>query len=110
MGEAAALRRLFSNLVDNALRYGRSAAVTVQCIGDDVVVDIDDDGPGVPEAERSIVFEPFYRAEASRSRATGGAGLGLAIAKQIVEAHGGRIAIETSPLGGARFRITLPGC
>jgi signal transduction histidine kinase len=69
---------------------------------------VDDDGDGIPESERQAVFEPFYRLEASRSRNTGGSGLGLAIAKQITEAHGGLIDIETSPMGGARFRVTLP--
>jgi two-component system OmpR family sensor kinase len=75
---------------------------------DRVQVFVDDDGSGIPEGEREAVFEPFYRLEGSRSRSTGGTGLGLTIAKQIAEAHGGSIGIETSPLGGARLKVTLP--
>jgi len=107
-GDAVALRRLFSNLIDNALRYGSSAAVSLERTGEEVVVAIDDDGPGIPALERSAVFEPFYRIEPSRSRETGGAGLGLAIARAIVEAHGGRISADAAPKGGARIRVVLP--
>ncbi len=107
-GDAIALRRLFANLIDNALRYGTSAAVTLEQGGAEIIVTIDDDGPGIPQLERSAVFEPFYRIEPSRSRETGGAGLGLAIARAIVEAHGGRISADDAPQGGARIRVVLP--
>lgn len=107
-GDAVALRRLFSNLIDNALRYGGSARITIERSVPEVIVVIDDDGPGIPALERSAVFEPFYRVEASRSRTTGGAGLGLAIARTIVEAHGGRIGAEEAPGSGARIRVVLP--
>ena len=103
-----ALRRLFANLLDNALRYGASAAVALERSGSEIVVTVDDDGPGIPALERSAVFEPFYRVEPSRSRETGGAGLGLAIARAIVEAHGGRISADAAPEGGARIRVVLP--
>jgi signal transduction histidine kinase len=102
------LRRLFANLLDNAQRYGSSAQIALQRSGTEVVVTIDDDGPGIPALERSAVFEPFYRIEASRSRETGGAGLGLAIARAIVEAHGGRISADAAPGGGARIVVVLP--
>ncbi len=75
---------------------------------DRIVATIDDDGPGIPEAERAAVLEPFHRLEPSRSRTTGGSGLGLAIVKQIAEAHGGSIAIDRSCHGGARAIISLP--
>jgi two-component system, OmpR family, osmolarity sensor histidine kinase EnvZ len=107
-GDGVALRRLFVNLIENALRFGKTAEVAVEPVGADVVVLVDDDGPGIPELERSAVFEPFYRAETSRSRDTGGAGLGLAIARAIAEAHGGQIKAEAAPSGGARIRVTLP--
>lgn len=107
-GDAIALRRLFANLIDNALRFGKSADVRFETAGDQIVVLVDDDGPGIPELERSAVFEPFYRAEPSRSRETGGAGLGLAIARAIAEAHGGHIRAEAAPSGGARISVTLP--
>jgi two-component system osmolarity sensor histidine kinase EnvZ len=107
-GDAMALRRLFTNLIDNALRYGAAAKVAVERAGSHVVVLVDDDGPGIPALERAAVFEPFYRIEGSRSRDTGGAGLGLAIARAITEAHGGKIGAEAGPGGGARIRVELP--
>jgi signal transduction histidine kinase len=107
-GDTVALRRLFANLLDNALRYAKAAEVTLERAGSDLVVLIDDDGPGIPALERAAVFEPFYRIEPSRSRETGGAGLGLAIARAIVEAHGGRISADGAPKGGARIRVVLP--
>jgi signal transduction histidine kinase len=107
-GDAVALRRLFTNLIDNALRYGAAAKVAVERAGSHVAVLVDDDGPGIPALERAAVFEPFYRIEGSRSRDTGGAGLGLAIARAITEAHGGKISAEGGPGGGARIRVELP--
>jgi two-component system OmpR family sensor kinase len=73
------------------------------------VIAVEDDGPGIPEAERERIFEPFFRLDRSRDRATGGFGLGLSIARKAVLLHGGRLAVEESKLGGARFVITLPG-
>jgi signal transduction histidine kinase len=107
-GDPVALHRLFANLFDNALRYGTAAEATVRRHGRDIEVLIDDNGPGIPELERAAVFEPFYRVDPSRSRETGGAGLGLAIARAIVEAHGGRISAESARQGGARIRVVLP--
>jgi two-component system, OmpR family, osmolarity sensor histidine kinase EnvZ len=106
--DAIALRRLFDNLTSNALRFGGRCRLSMRQDRDRAQVFVDDDGGGIPESERQAVFEPFYRLEGSRSRSTGGTGLGLTIAKQIAEAHGGSIAIETSPLGGARLKVTLP--
>ena len=107
-GDPIALRRLFDNLASNALRFGKRCQLSLQPEDRQVQILVDDDGDGIPENERAAVFEPFYRLEPSRSRSTGGSGLGLTIAKQIVEAHGGSISIETSPSGGARFRVILP--
>ena len=108
-GSPVALRRLFTNLIDNALRYGdKSPKVTAEARGDRVRITIDDDGPGIPLAERALVFEPFYRREQSRSRETGGTGLGLAIAKQIVDLHSGAIIMADSPKGGLRVVVELP--
>jgi signal transduction histidine kinase len=73
-----------------------------------VEIDIDDDGPGIPEAELARVLEPFYRLEESRSRETGGVGLGLAIAHSIIQAHGGRLTLTNRPAGGLRASIVLP--
>ena len=107
-GDPVALRRLAANLIGNALRYGHRAEVRVASGPRDVVLTVDDDGPGIPEAERPAVFEPFYRMETSRNRATGGFGLGLTIAREIVLAHGGDIRVGVAPLGGARLEVVLP--
>jgi signal transduction histidine kinase len=76
--------------------------------GDDLVIVVDDKGPGISPEQREMVFEPFVRLEQSRSRSTGGAGLGLAIARNAAESHGGRVTLETAPSGGTRVVITLP--
>jgi signal transduction histidine kinase len=98
-----------ANLIGNAVKFGRSrVAVAVSRTGPACQVTVEDDGPGIPEAERDAVFSPFYRIERSRNRRTGGTGLGLAIARQIAEAHGGTVLTDASPLGGARLVMTLP--
>lgn len=108
-GDAVALRRVVANLIGNAVKFGRSTvAVSVSRSGASCRITVEDDGPGIPESERTTVFSPFYRIERSRSRQTGGTGLGLAIARQIAEAHGGTVVAEASPLGGARLVATLP--
>jgi two-component system osmolarity sensor histidine kinase EnvZ len=107
-GEDLALRRVFSNLIDNALRYGGRTVVGLQRKNGASRITVEDDGEGIPEAERAAVFEPFFRLDASRNRATGGSGLGLTIARQIVEDHGGRITIGSSPQGGTCVLVTLP--
>jgi len=103
-----ALRRAFANLIDNAIKYGGEARVALAATNGEVTVRIDDRGPGIPEDERERVFAPFYRMERSRSRETGGAGLGLAVARTIVRAHGGDIAPSDRPEGGLRMTVTLP--
>ena len=109
-GDAAALRRVVANLIDNAMRFGRSRVwVTALAEGDHVRLSVEDDGPGVPVGDRELVLTPFYRVESSRSRSTGGVGLGLAIASRIVEAHGGSIAVGASERGGALATVVLPG-
>jgi signal transduction histidine kinase len=107
-GDAIALRRLFTNLVENALRYGTSAAVTLESGGAEVVVTVDDDGPGIPPEDFERVFEPFVRLEGSRSAETGGLGLGLAIARSIVRGHGGEISLANRTEGGLRVQVRLP--
>lgn len=109
VGDPDALGRVVRNLVENACRYGNGqVAVRLDVDGDRAVLHIDDDGPGIPPEDRSIVFERFTRLDGSRSRATGGTGLGLAIVAELVNAHGGTVAITDGPLGGARVELTLP--
>ena len=108
IGDDLALRRLFANVTDNALAYGREALITAEIEGETLVVTVDDKGPGISPALREIVFEPFVRLEQSRNRRTGGAGLGLAIARNAAEAHGGRLALQAAPTGGTRAVLELP--
>jgi len=104
--------RVIRNLVENARRHaGPDGEVTVAstALAGRLRVDVDDDGPGIPPAERERVFDRFHRSDAARDRGSGGSGLGLAIARAIVEAHGGTIRAAASPAGGARVSFELPG-
>jgi two-component system osmolarity sensor histidine kinase EnvZ len=103
-----ALRRCIANLVSNATQYGSRAVVSAVRKPDFVELTIDDDGPGIAEEYREDVFRPFSRLEQSRNVETGGVGLGLTIARDIVHGHGGDITLGTSPMGGLRARIRLP--
>ena len=105
---AALLKRALGNLVDNAVLYGGQATVRVEELTDALVLHILDNGPGVPEAELKRVFEPFYRLESSRNRATGGTGLGLGIARSIARAHGGDVVLHNRPEGGLAAVLSLP--
>jgi signal transduction histidine kinase len=103
-----ALRRALTNLIENAAKYGGRAEVSIVAEGQDVVVRIDDRGPGIPEDQLDSVFRPFHRLESSRSRQTGGTGLGLTVARTIVRAHGGEITLQNRSEGGLRVRVALP--
>lgn len=108
-GDAGHLTRVARNLLDNAARHARGRVeVSLVGEGNQVVLAVDDDGPGVPEAERERVFERFTRLEEARSRDAGGVGLGLALVRRIVERHGGTARVVESPLGGARAEVRLP--
>lgn len=107
-GQRRALRRLFGNLLDNAIQYGGRAHVLVEDSALTLSVRVTDDGPGLPPGELEKVFEPFYRVEASRSRETGGTGLGLPIARQIARAHGGEVTLANRPRGGLEAKVALP--
>lgn len=104
-----ALKRALTNLVHNALNYGRSAHVTLKPpVGRVVTVLVDDEGPGIPADQLDQVFQPFLRLEGSRNRETGGTGLGLPIARNVLRAHGGDVTLANRPEGGARATVTLP--
>ncbi len=105
-----AIKRALSNLVQNALNYGGMAHIClVPPRSGQLSVLIDDEGPGIPTAEIDRVFEPFHRLEGSRNRETGGTGLGLPIARNILRAHGGDVALANRNGGGLRATVTLPG-
>lgn len=108
MGRPLALRRCLVNLVDNAIKYGQHASVTVERIAGAARIRIRDGGPGIASAELGRVFEPFYRIESSRSRESGGTGLGLTIARNIAEQHGGSVELANHPGGGLEVTLLLP--
>ncbi len=105
----AALRRALRNLLENAAAYGGRAAVRIEPGDAELRVVVEDEGPGIRDADLERVFEPFVRLEASRSRDTGGSGLGLAIARGIVRGHGGDIVLANRAEGGLRATVALPG-
>lgn len=108
-GERKSLGHLVRNLFDNAARHAASrVVVSTRLIGNASVLCVDDDGPGIPERDRARVFERFTRLSSSRSRDTGGAGLGLAVVQRIAEQHGARVRIDQSPQGGARLEVCFP--
>jgi two-component system OmpR family sensor kinase len=107
-GDPVALRRLVVNLAENALKYGQRARARVFAEGGAAIIEIDDDGPGVPIAELERVFDPFYRGEPSRNRETGGIGLGLAVVRSVARAHGGDVTLHNREGGGLTARVTLP--
>jgi signal transduction histidine kinase len=108
IGDETGLRRVLTNVVDNALAHGTRCRIALARADDAAVLTIADDGPGIAPGDLEAVFEPFWRADTSRSRATGGHGLGLAISRQIIAAHGGTITAANAHPAGAVFTIRLP--
>ena len=107
-GRPRALRRCFANLVMNGLRFGSRVDIALHVDKNALIVTIDDDGEGIPPDERKRVLEPFYRLDAGRNLDSGGVGLGLTIAQDVVSSHNGSLILEESPLGGLRVRVMLP--
>jgi two-component system sensor histidine kinase BaeS len=110
-GDKERLGQLFGNLLDNSLKYtdpGGALRISISRKDNRAVIDFQNSAPDVPEAELDKLFERLYRVESSRSRVSGGAGLGLSICRNIVEAHEGTIEAKTSPLGGVWIRVVLP--
>ncbi len=105
----AALRRAISNLVENAIKYGKNAVVTLACTAGRAIITVEDEGPGIPRSERERVFEPFYRLETSRNLDTGGVGLGLSVTRSIIWEQGGEISLSDRKGGGLLVRVELPG-
>ncbi len=107
-GRPVALKRTFSNLIDNAIKYGNEARVSLTATNGGLTVTVTDSGPGIPDGELERVFQPFHRVERSRSRETGGTGLGLAVVRSIVRAHGGDVTLKNHGDGGLCATVTLP--
>lgn len=110
MGEVRVIsfRRMLTNLIDNAIRYGKRCRVSLAATPGVFEIAVDDEGEGIPKDKHEEVFQPFRRLEASRNAKTGGAGLGLTIARDIVLAHGGNISLGQSPKGGLRVVVRIP--
>ena len=108
LGDRVALRRIVANLIDNAIKYGDVAHVVLRRDGQHAILTVEDQGPGVKLEEREALFEPFHRLETSRSRATGGAGLGLAVVRTLVEGHGGSATLGEASGGGLLVQVRLP--
>jgi len=103
------MERVIDNLINNALRYSRQKLrVSLWLDAQSAVLQVEDDGPAIPEQERERVFQPFVRLDPSRDRATGGCGLGLAIVHSVAVAMGGAVSVDSGALGGARFRFSWP--
>jgi signal transduction histidine kinase len=108
LGRPMDMRRCLVNLIDNAVQYGRDARVCVDRASGTARIRVRDSGPGIPRSELMRVFDPFYRIETSRSRESGGTGLGLTIARNITEQHGGSISLANHPEGGLEVTLMLP--
>ena len=111
LADEARLRQVVTNLVGNAVAHtppGIAIRIGVGTVGEDAVLEVSDEGPGLTPAQTAHSFERFYRADTSRTRATGGAGLGLAIVDSLVSAHAGRVEIDSAPGRGSTFRVRLP--
>jgi signal transduction histidine kinase len=113
MADAVLIRRVFDNLLDNAHKYTEEAkepiAIEAHADGDGVVIEVQDHGIGIDEADLGRLFEPFFRADRSRTRSTGGLGLGLALARRVVDAHQGSITFTSEVGSGTVARVRLPG-
>lgn len=108
LGRLSAMKRALSNVLDNALKYGNQASCLLKIDAQNVVILVEDNGPGIPDNQLERVFEPFYRVEPSRSKLTGGTGLGLVVARDVIRAHGGEIELINLPKQGLRVLMTLP--
>ncbi len=107
-GKMQALKRALTNLIVNAVNYGDRADIAIQCDSHQIQITIDDQGPGIKESEQKQVFEPFYRGDKARSDKKGGSGLGLIIARNIIENHQGSLTLMNRPQKGLRILISLP--
>ena len=107
-GREQALKRAVTNIISNAFNYGKTIAVALESNNNKLEISVDDDGPGIPAEKREEVFKAFYRIDESRNKETGGVGLGLSIARDIITSHGGKIELGDSELGGLRVLISIP--
>ena len=102
------IKRCLTNLIDNAFAYGEKIEIITKKTIGNIIILVDDNGPGIPKNEYQNVLKPFYRIDKSRGQNKSGVGLGLSIANDIIRSHGGNISFEKSTLNGLRVKISLP--
>ena len=107
-GRKELLKRCFSNLVENALKYGNKVSISLKKLRKDLIIIIEDDGPGIPKDEYENVFKPFYKIDKSRSETRNSVGLGMSISSDITRSHGGWINLQKSEMGGLKVKVFLP--
>ena len=107
-GKKNLINRCISNILDNSLKYGKNIKVNLKKSSNNIILCIDDDGPGIPKSEYENVFKPFYKIDKSRNETKSSVGLGMSIASDIVQSHGGNIKLDKSILKGLQVKITLP--
>jgi two-component system osmolarity sensor histidine kinase EnvZ len=107
-GRKNLIQRCINNLIDNSLKYGKKIVVKIKKQNSNIIISIDDDGPGIPKSEYQNIIKPFYKIDKSRSDSKSSVGLGLTISSGIAKSHGGDINFEKSKLGGLQVRISLP--
>ena len=107
-GRKNLIKRCFNNLIDNSIKYSKNIFISLEKSSKNILITIDDDGPGIPKNERENVFKPFYKIDKSRSDSKSSVGLGLSIASDIIRSHGGNVKLEDSPSNGLRTKIFLP--
>ena len=107
-GRPLQLKRCFVNIIENAIRYSQKIVVELNVDNDNILIDVSDDGPGVPQEKFEDIFKPFFTLDPSRNKLKGESGLGMTIARDIVRSHGGEIALSKSLMGGLKVTIRLP--
>ena len=107
-GKRDLMKRCITNFIDNALKYGSQITIKLKQSNNNIIILIDDDGPGIPKNEYENVFKPFYKIDKSRGETKSSVGLGMSIASDIIQSHGGNIKLDKSKLNGLQVRITLP--
>ena len=107
-GRKNLIQRSLNNILDNALKYAEKINLQLLKKNNNIIITIDDDGPGIPENEQENVFKPFYKIDKSRGDSKSSVGLGLSITSDIIKSHGGNIILEKSPLNGLRVKVFLP--
>ena len=107
-GRPIQLKRAFQNIIDNSIRYGNKINIIIFIKNDECIIEVNDNGPGIPKENYEDVFKPFFTLDPSRNKLKGESGLGLAITRDIIRAHGGEVKLDKSDIGGIKMSVILP--